>query len=811
MKEPSPGRRLQILILGALLLAAVVAYRALPPGRVTPTSLAPRVVVTAPAAAPAAAAPSPAAAITMETPLAADQLLGFVPPPSAAIIASLHALSKEVRYVRINRELIEGKQSPFWQPRDTGRIELPLPDGGIATVVIQESESLGLRRFTSVGKIEGKPDSRAIFAYNEGFLHAHLEDPELGEYELSAATDEVEQYYKVDPTMLKDCGGGVTPLVDADAITEAARRKVAQASQSPAGDLSGDDRPAAAATAGANVQVDLMMLYTSAILPVGPGRTDSQRTAMIQSAIDGAVTLLNSDLQASLVQARVRLVRTAQVTYSGDEIDSEAANWQSTMLTRLRGTADGFMDEIHALRDQVGADLVCLSEWRFDTTSAGIAYTMTLVEADHDHFYNPFFGFAVVQYDNMSIGHVLPHEIGHNLGNAHNREDSVSATTGQVLQGAYPYSYGYRYTANSGIRYRDIMSYDISDATALTTYRKLGYFSTPLITPSQSPGKPIGIAAGLPGEADCARSMDQVAFEVSTYRLQQQAPATNGTLYAVSTRAFVGTAAEQQLIGAFIISGTSTKRMLVRGNGPALAAGGVSNFLPDPKLTLYKLINGSFQPIFENDNWSTNANAAAIASAGGTSAAANSLDAALLVDLDPGTYTANVTSADGRTGIALVEAYEVGASGTKITALSTRGYSSNDQVMIAGFIVNGNPGTTKRIVIRGQGPSLARQGVSGAMDDPYLELYNSTGDRVMVNDDWAFFDAGSGLDDFQPLVFSYSETQISAAKMAPANRREPCIMVDLVPGIYTAFLKPFQSSTTVGTPGVALVEVYEIP
>ena len=801
MKEPSPTHRLQILILGALMLAVTVAYQALPSRRAPSAPPAPHSVAVAPARGPEAAAPSPAVALTRETPLGGDQLLGFVPPPNAAITASLHALSKEVRYVRINRELIEGKQSPFWQPRDTGRIELPLPDGGTATVVIQESESLGLRRFTSVGKIEGKPDSRAIFAYNEGFLHAHLEDPVLGEYELSAATNEVEQYYKVDPTMLKDCGGGVTPLVDADALAEAARHKIAQANQLQTGDLSADaDRPTEAATAGANVQVDLMMLYTSAILPT---LTGTQRTAAIQSAVDGAVALLNSDLQASLVQARVRLVRTTQVTYPGDEIDTVATNWQSTMLTNLRQTTDGFVDEIHALRDQVGADLVCLTQWRFDASSAGIAYVMTLDAIDH--FTNPAFAFAVVQYDNMSVQHAFPHEIGHTLGNTHNREDSSG-------QGAYSYSYGYRYTANSGVRYRDIMSYDISGATSQTTYRKLGYFSTPLITPSQSPGMPIGVPAGAPGEADCARTMDQDAFEVSAYRLQQQAPATNGTLYAVSTRAFVGTSAEQQLIGAFIISGTSTKRMLLRGNGPALAASGVSNFLPDPKLTLYKLVNGSFQVIFENNNWSTNANAAAIATAGGTNAAANSLDAALLVDLDPGTYTANVSSNDGRTGVALVEAYEVGANGTKITALSTRGYSSTDQIMIAGFVVNGSAGTTKRIVIRGQGPNLARQGVSGAMDDPYLELYNSTGDRVMVNDDWALQNVNFSSDDFRPQAVLYSELQIAAANMAPGNRREPCIMVDLPPGLYTAFLKPFQSSATVaGSPGVALVEVYEIP
>jgi hypothetical protein len=803
MLSSSSRKRRVALLLVALLLGGFAAYRrpAAPTGAANPRPIRTAAATAQPAAVPPAGS---AAAVTavVELPLAAGQLLDFVQPANAsALTAALRAPAAVVRYVRINPALIEGKESPFWQPGDTGRVVLPLPEGGEATVVIQSSESLGARRFTSLGRIEGRPESRAVFAYNEGFLHAHLEDPDLGEYELRAATESVEQYYKVDPDQLKSCGGGITPLVDADALAEIARRKLAAANQ-PATTNPDDttDRSVESASVGANVQIDLLMLYTQAVLPT---LTGTQRTAAIQSAFDAAVAQLNGDLARSLAQARVRLVRIAQVTYAGDDLNTTGVNWQSTMLTRLRGTTDGFMDEIHSLRDQSGADLVCLSQWRFDTTSAGIAYTLTI--GAFDHATNPLFGFSVVQYDYMTVEHVFSHELGHNLGCTHNREDSSG-------QGAYSYSYGYRFTATNGRKYRDIMSYD----TSPSSYTFVPYFSTPLVTPISSGaslGVPVGIAAGQAGESDCARTIDQVAFEVSSYRLQQQAVATAGTLYAVSTRALVGTSAEQQLIGAFIVSGPtgSTKRMLIRGNGPALS-GAVTNFLPNPKLTLYRVDVSPNVVVAENDDWGTNTNATAIATAGGTSAASGSRDAALLVDLPPGTYTANVTSSDGGTGVALVEAYEVSTAGTKVTALSTRGYSSTDQVMIAGFIVNGTTGTTKRIVIRGQGPNLARQGVTGAMDDPYLELYNSTGDRVMVNDDWAVQNVGSSSDDFRPQAVLYSELQIQAAGMAPANRREPCILVDLPPGVYTAILKPYQTSTTTtGSPGVALVEVYEIP
>jgi hypothetical protein len=794
---PSRRSRLPLLLLVALVLGGIVALRQFPPGvqtagprPTTPSPAAPTAGVArpGPAAAPGAAAVLPAA----------DQLFVFVQPANADFLtAALQPPASVVRYVRLNPALIEGKASPFWQPRDTGRLVLPLPDGGTATVVIQESESLGVRRFTSVGQLEGRPESRAIFAYNEGFLHAHLEDPELGTYELRAASAEASQFYKVDPALLKACGGGLKPVIDANAIAEVERRRAASAAAGAGTGESPADRPAEAATVGANVRIDLMMLYTQAVLPTLSG---SARTAAIQSACDAGVAQINDDLSRSLAQTRIRLVRIAQTTYTGDELTSTSANWESTLLTRLTNTADGFMDEIHALRDQSGADLVCLLHQRPDAASVGIAWTLTVGEFDHAT--NPLYGFSIVEYRYMTTEHVLAHEVGHNLGCTHNREDSAG-------QGAYPYSYGYRFTAANASRYRDIMSYD-----AAPGYRFLAYFSTPLVTPTDfgaSIGSPVGIVAGQPGESDCARSIDQVGFEVSSFRLQQQAPANTGTLYAVSTRAFVGTAAEQQLIGAFIVSGSagSTKRMLLRGNGPSLANSGITSFLPNPRLTLFRL-DGGTRTIAENDDWGTNSNASAIATAGGTGAANGSRDAALLLDLEPGTYSANVTSADGATGTTLVEAYEVTATGTRITALSTRGYSATGTPMIAGFVVNGAAGTTKRIVIRGQGPSMT--GVSGAMTDPYLELYNGTGDLVMVNDDWALQNATFSAPDTQPRAVYYSELQIQAAGMAPANRREPCIMVDLAPGAYTAILKPYQTSLTVpGSPGVALVEVYEIP
>ncbi len=88
--------------------------------------------------------------------------------------------------------------------------------------------------------------------------------------------------------------------------------------------------------------------------------------------------------------------------------------------------------------------------------------------------------------------------------------------------------------------------------------------------------------------------------------------------------------------------------------GPTLAAFGVPGVLADPKLEIY---SGSTK-INENDTWSS-ALATTFTSVGAFALSAGGKDAALVVTLSPGSYTVQVSGADGGTGEALVEIYEV--------------------------------------------------------------------------------------------------------------------------------------------------------
>lgn len=131
---------------------------------------------------------------------------------------------------------------------------------------------------------------------------------------------------------------------------------------------------------------------------------------------------------------------------------------------------------------------------------------------------------------------------------------------------------------------------------------------------------------------------------------------SNSRLGNISARGQVQTD-DDILIGGFIIGGAQTKTVVVRGMGPTLGDGGVSNFLVDPTL---ELRDGSGNLVATNDNWQQGPNAAAIQAAG--LAPAHPSEAALQATINPGNYTALVRGVNGTTGVGLVEVYDRSAA-----------------------------------------------------------------------------------------------------------------------------------------------------
>jgi hypothetical protein len=131
--------------------------------------------------------------------------------------------------------------------------------------------------------------------------------------------------------------------------------------------------------------------------------------------------------------------------------------------------------------------------------------------------------------------------------------------------------------------------------------------------------------------------------------------ASSPRLVNLSARAQVGPGGEA-LIAGFVIAGTVPKTLLIRGIGPSLTKFGVAGALVDPTLELY---SGQVR-VDTNDDWGGRETmGAAFAAVGAFNLASDSKDAALLLTLPPGAYSAQVSAPGGTSGVALVEVYEV--------------------------------------------------------------------------------------------------------------------------------------------------------
>lgn len=753
---------------------------------------------------PAAAAQTFAGAALAALPAAdnapdAGALFNYIAPPAQAATweARIAAPTRELHYVKINREVAEGKTSPFWKMGGGGQLDLTLPNGQVIPVVIEETKQQGAQAFVSKGRIEGDAYGRAHFAYQDGQMSAVVEDLAHGTWELRAMADSVAQWYQVDPAKIAPCGSD-HETHDPQKLALIARQ--AEAAQRVRGQTAGaqiganDTIVPPDPTIAADIirpEIRILMVHTDALaITVSP--------TAIATRFNLSIAILNDDLANSQVAVTVVLAGIMSVPYAEDESTTEVAKYQSESLERVASVSDGIMDAVHSMRDQVSADLVCLALRRGDPDSAGIAYLVTR----QGNVYNATQAFSVVEYGVMSVQSIFSHEIGHNLGCAHDRENAKT-TAGANSDVVFPYSYGYRFNGADGVEYRTIMSY--------APGQRLRYFSNPDITAPAPISRPVGIPAGQSGEADNARTIRQLALEVASYRMGTQSPANLGRLINVSTRALAGTGA-RQLIGGFIVSGSQPKSFLVRAIGPGLTQFGITDALADPTMSLVRQSDGA--TITQNDNWGTlpGSTATTMASVGAFALVAGSRDAVIIASLPAGGYTATIQGVNGTTGTALVEAYELDANGGRLSNISTRGYADLEHPMIGGFIVQAdpaNPGKTKRVMIRAIGPSLATFGVEGAMNDPILALHDAAGTLILQNDDWS---SGNNGSDAQPAVRIYSEQQIAAAgPPPPGNRRDSAVMVDLLPGAYTAIVRPLEIlPDQLQKPGVALIEVFEI-
>src|SRR4029077_741679 len=162
-----------------------------------------------------------------------------------------------------------------------------------------------------------------------------------------------------------------------------------------------------------------------------------------------------------------------------------------------------------------------------------------------------------------------------------------------------------------------------------------------------SDGRESAIIADLPpgNYAAIVRGVNNTTG-VALVEAYDLSPDANSTLGNISTRSFVQTG-DNVMIGGFIVQGARSKRVIVRGIGPELAAPpfNIPNALANPTLELY---NATGALIASNDNWQLTIIGGIITSDQGVEirqsghAPGNPLESAIIADLPPGNYTAIV-------------------------------------------------------------------------------------------------------------------------------------------------------------------------
>jgi len=320
------------------------------------------------------------------------------------------------------------------------------------------------------GRVDGNPQSRALFVVHKGIATGKVHVPSVGDFSIRTNERGEQVVEEIDLAAYPPCGCGEQHVVNAQGGVGAPGANDAGIAGGPP-------------TCGGSF-IDMMVVYTP------EAQSQQGGNAQIEARIVLAIDEINSIYANSGITSRIRLVYKGEIDYS------ETGSFFSE-IDNLTGTNDGLMDEVHALRDQYAADLVSLIiSHTQEGTICGVGWLMQPAAPGFQEY-----GFNVNNADCTFNTYTLPHEIGHNQGCAHDRDNGAGG-------GAYPFSYGHRFTAlDDGIEYRTVMSYAPGS--------RVPHFSNPDIAY-------LGTATGLPEadplSADNVRSINLTAPIVSAFR-----------------------------------------------------------------------------------------------------------------------------------------------------------------------------------------------------------------------------------------------------------------------------------------------------
>lgn len=322
-------------------------------------------------------------------------------------------------------------------------------------------------RTVATGTLDTVAGSAVTWVVRNGISVAAIHAPGIGEFRITHRSGSWCAVEQLDPKRALACGASIhRNQLDRAQFQSNQPRMIATGSQCDDGSV-----------------IDVMVVYTTDARVAAGGQTQ------IESLIDLAIADANAAFASSLINTSLNLVHSEEVSYVESGLsDTDGA--------RLVNPNDGFLDGVHPLRDQFGAD--CVSLWVNTLDAGGIGFfpdaSLTGIGAS---------GMSVLRLDQAALL-TFAHEIGHNLFCAHDRPNAT---------GPPPfanYSYGFE---EPGGAWRTIMAVSSGDL--------IPHFANPNVNwPGPVPPNPgpTGIAVGQTDPSDVALTINETRHIVANFR-----------------------------------------------------------------------------------------------------------------------------------------------------------------------------------------------------------------------------------------------------------------------------------------------------
>jgi hypothetical protein len=389
--------------------------------------------------------------------------------PARGLKVAMGDSTLRIRKMNINPAL---QTAETVQEGDT--LLLDLFPGTSYKAAVDRTESDVNGTWTLRAKIAGEPYAFAMISTNQGASLVTIEIPGKSEFYISRFSSDN------GTTLLRQIDRTVqVPLEGAPPVIPDSTGERNPENPSGQGIGIGNDE-------GSQDIINVMVLYTPAAdnwalsNDSGIENTIAQLMGRAQLACD------NSNLFLTIKLAHSRMINYTEKNTNED-------------LYGLAYSNDGIMDEVQGLRNTYCADLVVLLE--NISFTGGLGFLLNNIAGAPDY------GFSLTRVQQASWTYTTIHELGHNLGAHHHKQQNS-----QAGPGIFSYSAGWRWTGSGGAKYCSIMTYQsgsyFSDGV---THTQVGYFSAPEISYE-------GVPTGNVTEADNARTIRKTKSVVAAYR-----------------------------------------------------------------------------------------------------------------------------------------------------------------------------------------------------------------------------------------------------------------------------------------------------